>query len=559
MSQFKQIREDASVDMKNVSTLGTANALLMANHRLNKLLEKAKPVVTRVLIVADGNVDFRLDNDFFGLNEFITNTLRVMKTPWEHFEIVTAHRNPSKETNAEIVSFTFDASKLPPHNQPLNIDDYAQVWLFGYDPTAELSPGELLALNKFMQDGGGVFATGDHQDLGFGLCGKVARVSKMRRWQKSDTPPRDGELRLDTLRPGENIVFEIDDECDNFPQFIQPRFYKDCCGTATYPHPLLVYGSGAVNILPDHRHEGECVISGNLSEKIDLPDGEQAEEFPSLSSGGQLAPEVVAISVSAGGFHLDGRREQRPVIPRCFGAVSAYDGQRVGVGRVVVDASFHHFTDANLRGIPGDPSRRGFHDNEGKPTREYEVIKQFYRNIVMWLTPPTQRHKRYLALLIALRYTYPLIEELRSGEPTDYENILAVGSLTRRALSSILSPAEIIQCVLSLLEVEEAPSEVAALIDPWLPGDLRPEGSYHFFNSDVITTLVLGSAMIGVANTLPDNLLRAEQSPDLLGKENDVLDSLVASNIKSLIKVLKPLVEQTLPNIHRAFDAFNLE
>jgi hypothetical protein len=52
-----------------------------------------------------------------------------------------------------------------------------------------------------MDAGGGVFVTGDHEDLGAALSSKIPRVSKMRRWEPRDTPGL-GRLRNTSLQPG---------------------------------------------------------------------------------------------------------------------------------------------------------------------------------------------------------------------------------------------------------------------------------------------------------------------------------------------------------------------
>src|SRR5690606_33965193 len=82
---------------------------------------------------------------------------------------------------------------------------------------------------------------------------------------------------------------------------------------------------------------------------------------------------------------------------RWTGAVGAYDGRRCGVGRVVVDSTWHHFLDINLIGDnaanrPGvtDPRaaiwRKGFtYSPEGQAV--LERFDQYIRNIVRWLSP----------------------------------------------------------------------------------------------------------------------------------------------------------------------------
>jgi hypothetical protein len=90
-----------------------------------------------------------------------------------------------------------------------------------------------------------------------------------------------------------------------------------------------------------------------------------------------------------------------------FGVICAWDGQLVGKGRVVVDSTFHHFVNINLTGDlflsqiaevnPDDQRFFGFYvpdPQTGKrvPTREYQMIQWYYRNIVYWLIPQKRAH-----------------------------------------------------------------------------------------------------------------------------------------------------------------------
>lgn len=94
--------------------------------------------------------------------------------PWSHvvFEVTKAHRQT--ESTADLSNFRFDTHDLA---------QYSQIWLFGINTSQDpLDPPELKALTQFMDQGGGVFATGDHQHLGQPMCAEVPRVRSMRRW-----------------------------------------------------------------------------------------------------------------------------------------------------------------------------------------------------------------------------------------------------------------------------------------------------------------------------------------------------------------------------------------
>ena len=141
-------------------------------------------------------------NRHFHLGEF----LRVLTTTtWLglDLEITKAHRDaPDGETAAEmkartgadLVNFRFDES-FQVQGQTRTIADYDIILFFSiasFELTDEAKlQAEAEAIAKFMEDGGGFFATGDHEDLGFPLCHRIPRVRSMRRWWGSAGP--DGE------------------------------------------------------------------------------------------------------------------------------------------------------------------------------------------------------------------------------------------------------------------------------------------------------------------------------------------------------------------------------
>jgi hypothetical protein len=118
-----------------------------------------------------------------------------------------------------------------------------------------------------------------------------------------------------------------------------------------------------VNFLPDHMHEGACEVPGNLATRTFKIGAATLREYPDYTPSNPpsgyvpvpLAPEVVATSQICRASPR--RRSIRMRIPAArsrdrltFGAIAAWDGQRVGKGRVVVDATWHHFFNINLTG-----------------------------------------------------------------------------------------------------------------------------------------------------------------------------------------------------------------
>lgn len=171
-----------------------------------------------------------------------------------------------------------------------------------------------------MQSGGGVFATGDHETIGAGMGANIPRVRAMRNWS---TIPMVNPNRHDTvLDPGADNVKQFQDQADAIPQRIYPMFFSnggpDNMGSSWNVHPVLRHSSGAVDYLPDHPHESECLAPtpapGNFA---------GVEEWPApVGSGARIPAQLAAVSISAGRFIADTLKP--PVRPRCFGAISAY-------------------------------------------------------------------------------------------------------------------------------------------------------------------------------------------------------------------------------------------
>jgi hypothetical protein len=191
-----------------------------------------------------------------------------------------------------------------------NLDDYDQVWLFGLwgeDHPGGLTEAELAVLTAWMNNGGGVFATGDHGTLGAALCKDVPRVRSMRRWiSAQNPPPQHGPARHVTIQPateGQGSGYEIipvHNERDSIPQPISPttwflRNEADEQGRllkVETVHPLLCGIGGAITVLPDHPHEGEVDDFVNLG-TVD-PD---EVEYPRVN-GTRPRPQVVAMARS---------------------------------------------------------------------------------------------------------------------------------------------------------------------------------------------------------------------------------------------------------------------
>jgi hypothetical protein len=423
----------------------------------------------KILIVADGGVSFNFLPDGLSIFSFI----KVLE---RRFTVRTVRR--------ESLPFTFE-----------NLRNFHELWLFGHAARfadaprgRELQKDELAAVAKFMNAGGGVFATGDHEDLGIEMCNGIPRVRSMRRWfwkqnpGPSDppmAPSRDGSDRHDTLRPSKTGRYLHENQEDENPQQITPRLFASTAGV-TAVHPIFARpGNRTINILPDHTHEGNCVKPSTLTNTYDFG-SVKGDDYP-MGAGGRLSPEILADETTIGGHTTIEGKEYPQVSSTSFGAMCAYDGSRLPaesrVGRVVTEATWHHFMDVNLKGFP--------------PSTEYrQIIETYYLNIAFWLLPPAAQRELITTGFRAALERYPLAELFPSGDPSDVRNAAGVGAMTRACLDE-LEP----HVVATLLGEAGLDS-----INPFAVADVTPPETNPFFDPNIAVDVAVGGAMLQFVN-----------------------------------------------------------
>jgi len=409
----------------------------------------------RILVVTDSSSGGFGEVTGFHLGQVLKI---IVNDQWPHvsFQFTKAHRGSF--AGADVLdNFRFDDHDL---------DQYDEIFLFGIERTGidPLSASELRELSQFMDNGGGVFATGDHEDLGHPMAAEVPRVRSMRRWAwpsagpngEPVAPDQTGLGRLDTLVDDPSTPGFDGDQTDDIPQVVRPRWYtapslSPIFGKVVrFPHPVLCGPSGAITHLPDHMHEGLCEVPSDLSQVYTF-DGYETAEYPELD-GHQEAPQVIAWASNR-------------VNNSEFGVLAAYDGQRSGVGRVVVDATWHHWFNVNLGGFlaASDPANPAF-DPASVPA--WEEIKSYFRNVAAWLAPAgRQRCMRNGGWLVAIkadevRMTLRLRDDLKPS--LDY--YWQLGVFARDALGRLASQCQHrawIHHIFELIEIEPL------LPDPW--------------------------------------------------------------------------------------------
>lgn len=517
----------------------------------NRFLELiwAFPCPQKILMVTDGSLDFGTGG--FGLSEFVSIIQSAGHT------ISTAHRSGVGPVTIA-GNFTFSSN--------VNTNNFDQIWLFGFS-TAALADSEKNRIAQFMQSGGGVFATGDHSTIGAGMGANIPRVRLMRNW--SSIPMATPE-RLDTvLEPGPDNLKQFQDQSDAIPQRIYPVFFSnggsDFAASTWSVHPILRHPSGAVDYLPDHPHESECIaptpVAGTFA---------GVEEWPSpTGGGGRIAPQVAAVSISAGRFINSGAPTptgtKPPVKPRCFGAISVYDGDMANVGRIVCDATWHHFVNINLNGSGAglDPTtmtpRRGLYSGIPlTPTPEYEKIKTYFRNTARWLAPRNRRSCWPFVVLSTIRFDFEMLElRLPEPHPCPWDILVRIGSVAEDTANRLFGPGTMEEMVDEMLFSSRSAASLAKHLRAFrkeLNGEVFRESERSLLPVQNIRRVIFASVINVIASKLPDDPKKAER---LLKKGHDKLATeVIDEGIRGAEQAIDVFLEDALKQTAAMAKAF---
>lgn len=412
----------------------------------------------KILIVVDGGIAIDTSSDF-GINKVIDIIESNEFFPCANFQIHCAQRTvgvPSVNSAANSHQFRYLNFRF--NMAGFNINDYDQVWFFGINPgnsgslsdapisqahNSPMTDQELVILGQWMDNkGGGVFAVGDHHFLGASMCSRIPRVRNMRRWTNAQgVPPVGGFLRHDTNQPtaahGTTIPFAA--QGDSTPQPIEvlkkvyygPIFYRK----NFVPHPILCGVDGVIEVLPDHPHEGETLgvryDTGTGGVPVDTTlttgiSGYNVAEYPAGINGNpQPIPEIIAL-----GHPINDSRHEKNRFSTdnshanettSFGLASVYDGEKAGVGRVVVDSTWHHWMDININGFASNAP-------------VYKQIRNYFMNVAAWLCRKSLRDD----MLFCTLWDYMVLEyePMRFG---NHSSIWYLGTQARDVLGRVAS------------------------------------------------------------------------------------------------------------------------
>lgn len=319
---------------------------------------------------------------------------------------------------------------------------YDVVWLFGRytknmpvftleqgGPENELDALERQELRKWMAEGGLLIA-GDHSEpspggqstdpiktflcLGRALGKRVSRAGQMRDWEGPPTNNDDSSFNT-LVTTSQFAEMQPEAQSDEVPQKLLLAL-----GRNDLPHPLF-YGKDAegkfklIDVFPDHRHEGMVVTPRSL--------GKDWPPFDEPDQSKKPRPVVVAKG-------CDKR------LCRSTAVLGVYDGDGLGVGRIVADSSWHHYFDLNLKGLKG-----------AQPGNAFQLLRQFYRNLALYLAPARKRREIGAAML-AWVINHPEVREER-GNPE-----LVVGRVALYQLSKIATGYEIAELLQTIVPDE---------------------------------------------------------------------------------------------------------
>jgi hypothetical protein len=399
------------------------------------------------------------------------------------------------------------------------LNRYSQIWIFGMHyrnypdyidhmggPEAELTDPEVSALREWMDNGGGVLITGDHSNqvndrllnLGRALGIRVPRAGELRVWEG---PPASGppDYYVDTA--GDFDMGRMSKQEDATPQTIRVKYkwnsHREKLREGLFnivdltldPHPLFSVPvtndnpQGVIDVFPDHSHEGAIRIPKTLDPAV----------WPTRGSW-QPSPEIVAW----------GTNKAKPFIFSEVGLVAVYNGDPVGVGRIVADSTWHHFTNVNLVGFLED-------DNSLGPT--LRRMGQYYANLAYYLSNRKIR-QRLLNQILLFSMDSPTVREVY-GSPSEI-----LGQTALRVVSNYLNPgmvSDLLRSPVVDLVSDRALAKFKSipLLDPAVVfGEMLIVLKAGTITLDDAGDLVNGIDVQGqgVANAVKAEILRQEQS-----------------------------------------------
>jgi hypothetical protein len=362
------------------------------------------PAKIRILMYADGRIFFS-GGTLDGLLH-VKNLLESRLYFYADFQITTAHRQRDPSASKERVKLT-----------DLNIlEDFDEIWIFGSDERPDLPQEEKDLLDCFMRKNkGGLLVTGDHRDRGKAIAGNITRAGKMREYPAPDMGAEESNTTLEE-GPDPGDVFNEADQNDDRPQKVRYTLFPIWTPVGTKPrfrpHPVMCSSDGPIDVFPDHGHEGEALAPKINPCDAEWPTVDDHQEPPIVIAWGRIKdPKAIKVGKE-------------------IGLVSAYDGHKVNVGRIIADSSWHHWADNNLLGNPGviPPKPDAGFDATPAGKAVLRKIDAYFLNCATWLAPPDKQAEMRRAVWWSVLWTNQ-IEELSADLPIEQLGAEALDAL----------------------------------------------------------------------------------------------------------------------------------
>jgi hypothetical protein len=224
----------------------------------------------------------------------------------------------------------------------LDQSDFDQLWLFAVDVGNGLTRDDCRAISRFRANGGGLFATRDHMDLGSSIC-ELDGIGAAHHFHTRNIDP-------DALQ-------EVDDSYTT--NILWPNFHSGANGDFQTievdppAHSVLLNPespTGLIRYLPSHPHEGA----------VSAPAGQAARV------------------IATGRSKITGRQ---------FNLAVAFESEH-GSGRGIAESTFHHFADYNWNPALGAPSfvTEPVGDGLSRNPLAMADVHCYARNIALWLS-----------------------------------------------------------------------------------------------------------------------------------------------------------------------------
>ncbi|GAO38800.1 hypothetical protein SCH01S_20_00070 [Sphingomonas changbaiensis NBRC 104936] len=216
---------------------------------------------------------------------------------------------------------------------------FDQVWLIAVDDVGALTDGDVRNLEAFRAQGGGLYITRDHQDLGSCIA-KLGALGRTQHFQSVN--PEEDE--------GRRVCDDVETSTITWPNY-HSGANGDLQPVEAADHPLMRRPDGSrIERLPAHPHEGAVGAPRELA--------------------------GVATVVATGRSTRTGNR---------FNLAVAVEED--GKGRGVADSSFHHIADYNWDTKAGCPSfvEEAPGDEVHRDAAALDDTRTYVANVAAWL------------------------------------------------------------------------------------------------------------------------------------------------------------------------------